>query len=90
MSFNPYPRQEDLSREAAALTRDRTDLATLRDLRAIVSGALDRASRCDAIQHPNRKWQTDELLDEMHGALTDIDDTAAMIRRSPVVIEEAE
>jgi hypothetical protein len=91
MSFHPaYPSATDLSREAAAMTRDRTDLAILRDLHSIVSHALDRASRCNTIQHPDRKWQTDELLDALHGALADIDDTAAMIRRSPVVLEAAE
>jgi hypothetical protein len=90
MSSHPaYPTAADLSREAAAVTRDRTDLATLRDLHTIVSGALDRAARCDAIRHPDRKWQTDDLLEALQGALSDIDATATMIRRSPVVVEEA-
>jgi hypothetical protein len=89
MSYHPaYPTAADLSREAVAITRDRTDLATLRDLRTIVSGALDRAARCDAIRHPDRRWTTDDLLEALQGALGDIDATAAMIHRSPVVIED--
>jgi hypothetical protein len=87
MCHPAYPTAADLSREAAAVTRDRTDLATLRDLRAIVSGALDRASRCDTIRHPDTKWTTDDLLESLQGALADIDGTAAMIRRSPLVLE---
>jgi hypothetical protein len=88
MSFHPaFPTAADLSREAAALTRDRTDLATLRGLRAIVSSVLDRASKCDAIHHPARKWQTDELLDALHGTLANIDGEAQRIRTSPLVLE---
>ena len=90
MSFHPaYPTQTDLSREAAAITRDRTDLATLRELRAIVSNTLDRANRCNAIHHPDRRWNSDELLDALHGVLADIDGEAERIRTSPPVIEEA-
>jgi hypothetical protein len=81
MSFHPaFPTAADLSREAAAITRDRTDLATLTELRTIVSAALNRASRCDAIRHPDRRFQTDDLLDALHGALADIDDEAQRIR----------
>jgi hypothetical protein len=90
MCFHPaYPSRADLSREAAGIARDRTDLATLRELRAIVSGALDRVSQCDTIRHPDRRWTTDDLLETLQGLLTDIDGTAAMIRRSPLVLEEA-
>jgi len=88
MSFHPaFPTVNDLSREAAAITRDRNDLATLRELRAIVSSTLDRASRCNAIHHPDRKFGTDDLLEVLQGALADIDGESQRIRTSPVVLE---
>jgi hypothetical protein len=62
MSFHPaYPSQADLSREAAAMTRDRTDLTTLRALHSIVSTALDRASKCDDLKHPDHRWGLADL-----------------------------
>jgi hypothetical protein len=88
MPHPAFPTAADLSREAAAVTRDRTDLATLRELRRIVSNALDRAGRCDAIRHPDRRWNTDELLEALHGTLADIDGEAERIRTSPVVLED--
>jgi hypothetical protein len=89
VSLHPaFPSAADLSREAAAVTRDRTDLATLRELHAIVSDALNRAGRCDAIHHPGRRWNTDELLDALHGLLADIAGESERIRTSPVVPED--
>jgi hypothetical protein len=86
MSHPAYPSAADLSREAAE--RDAADLATLRALHGIVSTALDRASCCDAIRNPDRRWQTCELIDALAGALTDIAGEAERIRRSPVVLED--
>ena len=89
MCFHPaYPTAADLSREADAEDRDLADLVALRELRAIVSDALDRAARCDTIRHPDTVDHRG-LLEALQGALADIDGTAAMIRRSPLVLEEA-
>jgi hypothetical protein len=89
MSLHPaYPTAADLSREAQAITRDLADIATLRELRAITAHALDRAARCDAIHHPDRRWTTDDLLEVLQGALTDIDGEAERIRHSAVVLED--
>jgi hypothetical protein len=91
MSFHPaYPTASQISAEANAIQRDLADQATLRELRRIVSGALDRASRCDAIQHPDRRFQVGDLTETLQGLLTDIDGEAERIKRGPVVIEEAE
>jgi hypothetical protein len=90
MCFHPaYPSRDDLSREAAAVRRDLADIATLRELHTIISIALARSSQCDTIHHPDTKFSTDDLTETLQGLLTDIDGTAAMIRTSPVVIEEA-
>jgi hypothetical protein len=83
-----YPDATLLSREAAALTRDRTDLATLRDVRAIVASALERASKCDTIHHPDARWSLMDLTELLEGALTDIDGEAERIKRSPLVVLE--
>jgi hypothetical protein len=88
MSFHPaYPTAADLSRETAAITRDRNDIATLRELHAIASAALDRASRCDAIRHPDRRWDTAELTEALEAELSNIAGEMERIRRSPVVLE---
>jgi hypothetical protein len=88
MSFHPaFPTAADLSREAQAITRDLEDLNALKKLRTIVSRALDAAGQVERIRHPDRRWTTEDLIDALTGQLTDIDDTAAMIRRSPVVLE---
>jgi hypothetical protein len=89
MPFDPYPTAADLSREAAAVTRDLGDLVTLRELHTIVAQALDHVGRCDAIHHPDRRWTTDDLFEALQGALTDIDGEAERIRRGPVVLEDA-
>jgi hypothetical protein len=90
MSCHPaYPTTADLSREADAEERDVADLVALRDLRRIVADAIARASRIDRIQHPDRRWTTADLLEVLQGELLNIDDTAAMIRRSPLVLEDA-
>jgi hypothetical protein len=90
MSFHPaYPTTADLAREADAEERDVADLVALRDLRRVVADAIARAGRIDRIRHPDRRWSTEELLDALQEQLTDIDDTAAMIRRSPLVLEDA-
>jgi hypothetical protein len=89
MPFNPYPATADLRREADAEDRDVADLVALRDLRRIVADAIARASRVGGIQHPDRRWSTADLLETLQEQLADIDDTAAMIRRSPLVLEDA-
>jgi hypothetical protein len=90
MSFHPaYPSQDDLSREAAAVARDLADLRTLAELQTLVAQALDRASRCDPIRHPDRRWTTDDLTEALQDALSDIDDEAQRIRSGPVVLEDA-
>jgi hypothetical protein len=90
MSAHPaYPSADDLSREAAAVTRDLADLATLRELHTIVAQALHRASRCDTIRHPDRRWTTDDLLETLQGELLNIDGEAERIRRGGVVLEDA-
>jgi hypothetical protein len=89
MSFHPaFPSTADLSREAAAITRDLADLATLRELHSIVAQALDRASRCDTIRYPDRRWTTEDLTEALQGTLSDIDDEAQRIRRGSVVLED--
>jgi hypothetical protein len=85
--MSAYPTAQ---REAAAIARDLADVQTLRDLHAIVSHALDRASRCDAIRSPARRFQTEDLIDLLAGALTDIEGEAERITRGPLVIEETE
>ena len=90
MSYHPaYPTAADLAREANAEERDVADLVALRELRGIVSDAIARASRIDRIHHPDRRWSTEGLLDVLGEELANIDDTAAMIRRSPLVPEDA-
>jgi hypothetical protein len=90
MSFHPaYPSSGDLAREHAAEDRDVADLVALRDLRGIVADAISRAGRIDRIQHPDRRWTTADLLEVLQDQLADIDDTTAMIRRSPLVLEDA-
>jgi hypothetical protein len=90
MSYHPaYPTTADLLREADAEDRDVADLVALRDLRRIVADAIARAGRFDGIQHPNRRWTTGDLLEALQEQLADIDDTAAMIRNRPLVLEEA-
>jgi hypothetical protein len=90
MSFHPaYPSSADLAREHAAEDRDVADLVALRDLRGIVADAISRAGRIDRIQHPDRRWTTADLLEVLQDQLADIDDTTAMIRRSPLVLEDA-
>jgi hypothetical protein len=89
MCHPAYPSSADLSREADAENRDVADLVALRDLRGIVADAIARAGRIDRIQHPDRRWTTADLLEVLQDELANIDDTAAMIRRSPLVLEEA-
>jgi hypothetical protein len=90
MSFHPaYPTAADLSREHDAEERDIADLVALRDLRRIVADAIAKAGRFDGIRHPDRRWTTADLLESLQEQLADIDDTAAMIRRSPLVLEDA-
>jgi hypothetical protein len=90
MSFHPaYPSSADLGHEHAAEDRDVADLVALRELRRIVADAISRAGRIDRIQHPDRRWTTADLLEALQDQLADIDDTTAMIRRSPLVLEEA-
>jgi hypothetical protein len=84
-----YPTCSDQAREADAADRDLADLATLRELRAVVAAALTVASRSDRIHHPDRRWTTADLLEALIGQLADIDDTTALIRRSPLVLEDA-
>ena len=90
MSFHPaFPSSADLTSETDAEDRDVADLVALRDLRRIVADAIARAGRFDGIRHPDRRWSTADLLEVLQDQLADIDDTAAMIRRSPLVLEEA-
>jgi hypothetical protein len=90
MSFHPaYPSTADLHREHDAEERDVADLVALRELRGIVADAIARAGRIDRIHHPNRRWITADLMESLQEQLADIDDTAAMIRSSPLVLEEA-
>ena len=89
MSHPAYPSSADLLREADAEERDVADLVALRDLRRIVADAIARAGRFDGIRHPARRWTTADLLEALQEQLADIDDTAAMIRRSPLVLEDA-
>jgi hypothetical protein len=90
MSYHPaYPSASDLARETDAEDRDVADLVALRDLRGIVADAISRAGRIDRIQHPDRRWTTADLLEVLQDELANIDDTAAMIRRSPLVLEDA-
>ena len=89
MSHPAFPSFADLAREADAEDRDVADLVALRDLRRIVADAIARAGRFDGIRHPDRRWSTADLLEALQEQLADIDDTAAMIRRSPLVLEEA-
>jgi hypothetical protein len=90
MSYHPaYPTTADLRLEADAEDRDVADLVALRDLRRIVTDAIARAGRIDGIQHPDRRWSTADLLETLQEQLADIDGTAAMIRRSPLVLEDA-
>ena len=90
MSYHPaYPTTADLLRETDAEERDDADLVALRDLRRIVADAIARAGRFDGIRHPDRRWTTADLLEVLQEQLADIDDTAAMIRHSPLVLEEA-
>jgi hypothetical protein len=84
-----YPSADDLSREAIAVTRDLADLATLRELRAIVAKAFTKASRADEIRHPDRRWMVADLLDALQDQLADINDTIALVQRGPVVLEDA-
>ena len=89
MCFHPaYLSRADLSRETAAIRRDLADVATLRELHTIISIALARSSQCDTIHHPDARFCTDDLTETLQGLLTDIDGTAEMIRKSPVVLEE--
>ena len=90
MSYHPaYPSSADLRLEADAEERDVADLVALRDLRRIVADAIARTGRFDGIRHPDRRWTTADLLEALQEQLADIDDTAAMIRRSPLVLEHA-
>jgi hypothetical protein len=89
MHHPAYPSSADLSRETAAEKRDVADLVALRELRGIVAHAISRAGRIDRIHHPDRRWTTADLLEALQERLADIDDTTAMIRRSPPVLEEA-
>jgi hypothetical protein len=89
MCFHPaYPTAADLSREAAAVTRDLADLETLSLLRIIVSHALIKADRCDEIRHPDRRFCTADLTEALEGLLIDINGEAQRIRHSPVVLED--
>jgi hypothetical protein len=88
MCFHPaYPSAADLHREADAEDRDLRDLTTLRALRGIVTQALDAAERCAALRHPDRRLQTEDVIDLLAGALIDIDGEADRLRRSPLVLE---
>ena len=88
MAFHPaFPATAELSREHDAEDRDVADLVALRDLRRIVADAIARAGRIDRIRHPDRRWSTADLLEVLQGELLNIDDTAAMIRRSKLVLE---
>ena len=90
MSYHPaYPSSADLDRESDAEQRDVADLIALRDLRGIVADAIARAGRFDRIRHPNCRWTPADLLETLQEQLADIDATAAMIRRSPLVLEDA-
>jgi hypothetical protein len=89
MLFNPYPTAADLAREANAENRDVADLVALRELRGIVADAISRAGRIDRIRHPDRRWTTADLLESLQEQLADIDDTTAIIGRSPLVLEDA-
>jgi hypothetical protein len=89
MSFHPaFPTQADLSREAAAITRDLADITTLRELRSIIEHALQKAGQCDVVHHPDRKFDTTELVEALEAELSNIAGEMERIRRSPVVIGE--
>jgi hypothetical protein len=88
MCFHPaYPSQADLSREAEAAARDRADLATLTELHTILCVARARASQCDEIHHPARRWTTDCLLEALDAEISNIDGTAMLMRGCPLVLE---
>lgn len=87
--MNPFPTATDLNRERDAHDRDCDDLWTLQQLRRIVAGARDCASIHDRIKHPDRRWTTDDLLEVLSEQLANIDATAAMIRDSAPVMEDA-
>jgi hypothetical protein len=54
----------------------------------VISSVSD-VTKTDRIQHPDRRWITADLLEVLQDELANIDDTAAMIRRSPLVLEDA-
>jgi hypothetical protein len=89
MCHPAYPSTTQLAAEADAEDRDVADLVALRELRGIVADAISRAGRIDRIQHPDRRWTTADLLEAPQDQLADIDDTTVMIRRSPLVLQEA-
>jgi hypothetical protein len=89
MSHPAYPSTADLHREHDAEERDVADLVALRELRGIVADAIARAGRIDRIHHPYRAFQTADLLECLQEQLADIVATEAMIRRSPLVLEDA-
>jgi hypothetical protein len=90
MFYHPaYPSSADLAREHGTEAHDVADLVALRDLHGIVADAIARAGRIDRIQHPDRRWTTADLMEALQDELANIDDTAAMIRRSPLALEEA-
>jgi len=91
MSFHPaYPTASQIFAETNAIQRDLADIATLRELRRIVLRAIAALSQCDDLRHPDKRWSTDDLQEILEGALTDIAGEAERLRRSPIVLEEAE
>jgi hypothetical protein len=89
MSHPAYPSTSDLARECRARDRDAGDLETLARLRLIVADALAKADRIEEIRHPEVCWHVNELLETLHGELTNIDATAELIRTHALVLEDA-
>jgi hypothetical protein len=89
MCHPAYPSAAALRREAASEARDLADLVALRELRCIVADTVGCAKDIGPIRHPDRRWTTEDLLESLAEHLADIDATAAIIRRGPLVLEDA-
>ena len=90
MSFTPFPIAHDRSSEARAISRDLADLETLSLARIAITAAIERVGRLDHIHHPDRRWDTSDLLEALQGELASLEGEALRIASGPVVIEEDE
>ena len=89
MPFNPYPTGANLAREHDAEDRDVADLVALRELRRVSLTPSPVRVGSIAFTIPTAAGPPRSCSTRWPASSPNIDGTAAMIRHSPLVLDEA-